>query len=234
MQRYELFGIQTKLDQEATKAWYALSEGWNCSCEHCRNFLAIAKQKLLPPELLKVLDKLEISPEKATYVCEMYPTEHGFCYQFSYRIAGKILQESDSDIKTMPWGQVRCGHEPYPYGAPDFPEPHFDLEFWIDLPWILEERLQRIIRMETIYDRSCAAIEHLQQALQEYLDVEKELAELETYYQGAQWLADFDADRAGEIPKNMKRGVLTEDAIYDLLTEKDNVMRIMKKAVKME
>ncbi|MBE6955233.1 MAG: hypothetical protein E7449_04905 [Ruminococcaceae bacterium] len=36
-------------------------------------------------------------------------------------------------------GSVRCSHESYPYGAPGFPEPHFDLEFSLKLPWILEE-----------------------------------------------------------------------------------------------
>lgn len=30
--------------------------------------------------------------------------------------------------------EAYCGHNPYPYGAPGFPEPHFDLEFWVWLP----------------------------------------------------------------------------------------------------
>ena len=25
------------------------------------------------------------------------------------------------------------------YGASGFPEPHFDLEFWLTLPWVLDE-----------------------------------------------------------------------------------------------
>jgi succinate dehydrogenase/fumarate reductase flavoprotein subunit len=33
----------------------------------------------------------------------------------------------------------RCCHETYPYGAPGFPEPHFDLEFYAVLPWVTEE-----------------------------------------------------------------------------------------------
>lgn len=37
------------------------------------------------------------------------------------------------------WGCVRCCHEVYPYGAPNFPKPHFDLEFWITLPWVLSD-----------------------------------------------------------------------------------------------
>jgi hypothetical protein len=32
-------------------------------------------------------------------------------------------------------------------------------------------------------------------------------------------MEDFDADREGKIPKSLPRGVLTEDAIYDLLTD---------------
>lgn len=28
-------------------------------------------------------------------------------------------------------GDVYCRHETYPYGAPGFPTPHFDLEFWV-------------------------------------------------------------------------------------------------------
>lgn len=30
--------------------------------------------------------------------------------------------------------EAYCGHNPYPYGAPGFSEPHFDLEFWVWLP----------------------------------------------------------------------------------------------------
>ncbi len=37
------------------------------------------------------------------------------------------------------WGEVRCCHEPYPHGARGFAAPHFDLEFWVTLPWVLEE-----------------------------------------------------------------------------------------------
>ena len=32
-----------------------------------------------------------------------------------------------------------CCYETYPYGAPNFPEPHFDLEFFEILPCVVEE-----------------------------------------------------------------------------------------------
>jgi len=131
MKKFEFWGYRVEVDEQATKAWYDTSTGWGCECGDCRNFLAMARTRQLPDEILNVLDRLGIPPEKATYVCEMYPDGDGNCYQFSYRLAGRILEEPK--IQTRSVG--RCCHEPYPYGAPGFPTPHFDLEFWITLPW---------------------------------------------------------------------------------------------------
>ena len=35
---------------------------------------------------------------------------------------------------------------------------------------------------------------------------------------------DFEADERGELPKDLKRGVLSEDALYDLLEETERYM----------
>ena len=40
---------------------------------------------------------------------------------------------------------------------------------------------------------------------------------LEAYYTGGDWMRDFEADEAGLLPKDLPRGVLSEDGIYDLL-----------------
>ena len=138
MQKYDFWGSQVELNEKTTGDWYAKSEGWRCECGHCRNFLALARKKALPAPVMEVLNGLGISPEKATYVCEMYPDGDGFCYQFSYRVAGNILSGSET-MAIQEWGGARCCHESYPYGAPNFPTPHFDLEFWVTLPWVLEE-----------------------------------------------------------------------------------------------
>ena len=89
--------------------------------------------------MLEILDDLGIPPEKATYVCEIYHDGGGLHYQVSYRIAGRILKGDETALVSREWGQCRCCHETYPYGAPGFPEPHFDLEFWMTLPWVLSE-----------------------------------------------------------------------------------------------
>lgn len=45
------------------------------------------------------------------------------------------------------------------------------------------------------------------------------LEELTAYYEGGQWLRDYLADQQGRFPARMKRGVLSQDGVWDLLTE---------------
>lgn len=139
MTSYNFFGVQVEVDEEVTRAWYARASKWGCECGHCRNFLALAEKKCLPAPVLEALSILEIPPEKATYVCELYPSDRGNCYQFSYRIAGSMQNADENPSVQYDWWAGRCTHELYPYGAPDFPTPHFDLEFFVDLPWELDE-----------------------------------------------------------------------------------------------
>ena len=135
MKKLTLFDYSVEVDLEATHNWYTQANVWDCSCGHCRNFLAHAERDALPDTVLTVLKELRIPPEKATYLSELYTDEDGVHYQFSYRIAGTILAEPTQEVTAL----GRCCHEPYPYGAPNFPEPHFDLEFWVTLPWVLEK-----------------------------------------------------------------------------------------------
>ena len=45
------------------------------------------------------------------------------------------------------------------------------------------------------------------------------ISELEAYYESVKWRKDFENDEAGLLPKNLKRGVLSEDGINNLLDE---------------
>ena len=136
MSRYDLFGFSIEIDDEINHKYYKSASEWDCECVYCRNFIMLAKEKKLPEQVRKTLDMLGIPAEKATYVCEVIPKDDGHLYQFSYRLAGELLEGEPS--KVFPWGEVRFTHEIYPFGAPDFPKPHFDLEFWIVLPMIIE------------------------------------------------------------------------------------------------
>ncbi len=134
MKEYNLFGYQVEIDEVATRGWYDRADEWGCECGDCRHFVALAKKRELPSAVIEILDQFGIAPEKATYVCEMITEEHMVLYQFSYRMVGNILKDIDGHENDFGWGAVYCVHEPYPYGAPGFPTPHFDLEFWVRLP----------------------------------------------------------------------------------------------------
>ncbi len=56
MERH-LFGYRVGLDPEATRAWYRIGDRWDCGCGHCRNFLALARHRQLPGEVLEEPDK---------------------------------------------------------------------------------------------------------------------------------------------------------------------------------
>ena len=141
MQRDKIWDYEVQIDKAATAGWYEKSEGWGCECGHCQNFLALVRQKQLPTAVLDLLSNLNILPEKPTYVCEICPTEKGNLYQFNYRVAGCILNEPHpNDTIQFDWGEGFCGHDSYPYGAPDFPEPYFDVMFFMEFPWVLDEQ----------------------------------------------------------------------------------------------
>ena len=63
------------------------------------------------------------------------------------------------------------------------------------------ERVERIKKMEECYD-----------ALREYMD-------------SGLWLSDYESDERGELPAELKRGVLSQDGLYDLLSEADKIFK---------
>ena len=81
------------------------------------------------------------------------------------------------------------------------------------------EQTERITYMEQILDEAAEAVSSLSEALEKYSAVQDKLQELAAYYSSEQWRQDFDDDSAGKIPSNLKRGVLSEDAVYNLLTD---------------
>ena len=62
-------------------------------------------------------------------------------------------------------------------------------------------------------------VKRLEAALKDFAELEHDIAKLEAYYNSPQWRKDFEADEAGKLPKDLKRGVLSEDGIYDLLSD---------------
>ena len=166
MKQFDLFGYEVLIDEVATKEWYDNAKEWGCDCGDCKYFVELAKKRELPAVVLGVLDQFGIAPEKATYVCETLTEDYWILYQFSYRMVGNILEERGGKAPDLGKVEVRCCHEPYPYGAPGFAEPHFDLEFWVRLPRVykysdIADFLMHGREIEFVYKgRECAITNH--------------------------------------------------------------------------
>lgn len=70
-------------------------------------------------------------------------------------------------------------------------------------------RRERVEKYERLFDEALAQP-----------DPEK-LRLLEAYYTSGEWLEDYEADERGEFPPDLKRGVLSQDALYNLLSGQD-------------
>lgn len=81
------------------------------------------------------------------------------------------------------------------------------------------KRIDRITHMEGLLDKSTEVIGRLEQALEDFAALKPDITELEAYYTSQQWRKDFEADEAGKLPKDLKRGVLSEDGIWNVLED---------------
>ena len=93
------------------------------------------------------------------------------------------------------------------------------------------KQIERIEIMERYLNDSETAVRELDVALERYETIQHELKKLSDYYGSTLWIKDYEDDEAGKLPENLKRGVLSEDSVYDLLTEHHNLILRMSRAV---
>lgn len=80
------------------------------------------------------------------------------------------------------------------------------------------EKYKHIEEMETIMDNHDNKLKDLGQALDYLLNNFDDYKKLLDYYHSDQRQQDLRDDDEGLIDKNLKRGVLSEDAIYDMIS----------------
>ncbi|MBR1800765.1 MAG: DUF4298 domain-containing protein [Bacteroidaceae bacterium] len=89
-------------------------------------------------------------------------------------------------------------------------------------------QIGRIQQMERCLDRASQAVMHLSAALDEYAASQDALRLLSDYYGSELWKQDFAADSAGLLPQDLKRDVLSEDAIWNLLEDNRELQERMQ------
>ena len=78
-------------------------------------------------------------------------------------------------------------------------------------------QVERIKWMEQRFNNVVAAIKD--GSADSLKAIKEDVAELSKYYGSELWKQDFAADEAGNLPPNLKRGVLSEDGIWNLLSD---------------
>ncbi len=90
------------------------------------------------------------------------------------------------------------------------------------------DRIARIEAMEKKLDAAAAAVRALDLALDGYAAVREDIRALEAYLSSPDWREDLAADENGLLPDTLRRGVLSEDGIYDLLTDNDELLQKLR------
>lgn len=89
---------------------------------------------------------------------------------------------------------------------------------------IMQEQLDRISRYEKIMRETDLLLhkKHLTPKMKDRM--QKLVSALEDYYGSNEWRQDYEADEHSLLPKDLDRGVLSEDGIYNLLERYQSLM----------
>lgn len=82
--------------------------------------------------------------------------------------------------------------------------------------------ISRITKMEKIFDDLKFSFEKSKEEFYKNKNLQRKLKVLTNYYENGKWLKDYQLDEENLLPKNLKRGILSQDGIYNFLSEVEN------------
>lgn len=88
------------------------------------------------------------------------------------------------------------------------------------------------MEMESRFISVSDTIKEMSELLERFRDAQTKLSELEKYYTSPRWHRDFEDDEAKKMPELLRRGVLSEDGIYNLLEQNKELLSEMTELVK--
>ena len=83
--------------------------------------------------------------------------------------------------------------------------------------------IRRVKKMEKYFDVLSEAVKNNPSSIKKSFRLKRMYRKLVKYYEGGKWLADYECDERGELPSTLKRGVLSEDGVYNLLSDVEQV-----------
>lgn len=86
----------------------------------------------------------------------------------------------------------------------------------------MEKNIKRINKMEEILVKQEKFVKKFGKLLDEYKENFLEFEELERYYYSDEYMEDLELDEEGKL-EDISRGVLSEDSVYDLISDYYNI-----------
>jgi len=83
----------------------------------------------------------------------------------------------------------------------------------------LQGIVERVRQMEQYMDGVTEVLKNNPKELRNNDELRKKVEILTDYMDSGRWLADYEADERGELPASLKRGVLSQDGLYNLVCD---------------
>ena len=87
-------------------------------------------------------------------------------------------------------------------------------------------RIERIKHMELLFEKARSVIYDNNTNKKDLSAIQSVICTLADYQSSGLWLSDYAADENSELPKDLKRGVLSQDGLYNLLCENERLLNI--------
>ncbi|MBU5668631.1 DUF4298 domain-containing protein [Peptoniphilus sp. MSJ-1] len=87
----------------------------------------------------------------------------------------------------------------------------------------IDDRIKVITEMEKILNEHGEIINELEKAVEKFRNHQEEYNRLSEYYSSEEYFKDLELDENGELPDDLARGVLSEDAVFNLFGENYNM-----------
>jgi len=142
-----LQGWVLKIDAVKTKEYYdsiTVEEG--CNCDYCKNYIKNCKE--FSQEVLYFYNMLGIDPQKEGEFMEYYkPDTDKHLYMGFYHLVGEIVKRPS--LGTGKWDApnvIKVCNVEFTFTnelalvPKNFPKPVIQLEFEVELPWLLEKK----------------------------------------------------------------------------------------------
>ena len=84
---------------------------------------------------------------------------------------------------------------------------------------IEQDKIQRIQRMESHLNDYAKTLEDTKKAVDRLKENQESYIQLRDYYSSQAYFDDLDLSNQADFPEDLPCGVLSEDAVYDLLDE---------------